>query len=453
MPNLNPNSTSYVHSYEPNTNDLVHAMDYNYAGQPVIRTSIVNQDSANLTAFGRTRTANTRLIGEFRNMYGTTGPAEILTHFEQGGSQTVNLPQTHTMINVTTESGSRSLRQSRKYHPYIPGTTNLSFISFTFAPAAENLQQSVGLYDDSNGIFLRLNGNIAEMVIRKGGVDNEVIPQSDWNVDKLDGTSASKINVDWSKSQIFFCDYQWLGVGRVRVGISINGRIVICHQFTHANELTEPYMFQPSLPVRWEIKNVGPTAQPASMMTICYAVYCEGSDIESGFESSISSGTTKISLAAPNDVKGILAVRLRNTVNNQPVNAYAKLKDWQVVTSLTTRYKIMILQDKADITLANGSPVTDSNWTQATPTGWCEYLTDFRLVNNLTPANSVILFDGYATGASNRGAATDASIDNRSATIHQNFDSTDSMIFVLVAYRIANDNAELLASLNWIEIK
>ena len=38
MPNLNPNSTNYVHSSEPNTNSLEMAMDYNSVGQPVIRT-------------------------------------------------------------------------------------------------------------------------------------------------------------------------------------------------------------------------------------------------------------------------------------------------------------------------------------------------------------------------------------------------------------------------------
>ena len=38
MPNLNPNSTNYTHSSEPNTNSLEMAMDYNSVGQPVIRT-------------------------------------------------------------------------------------------------------------------------------------------------------------------------------------------------------------------------------------------------------------------------------------------------------------------------------------------------------------------------------------------------------------------------------
>jgi len=458
------NSTSYVHPNEENLMNLHKSMDYNQLGEPSLRvlsniqgtidSAITYADSTNLSAFSRLRTANTRLIGEFRNMYGTTGPAEILTRFETGGSQTINLAQTHTLINVTDEAGSRALRQSRRYHPYIPGTTNLAFVSFTFGAAQANLQQMVGLFDDSNGIFLRLNGDIAEMVIRKGGVDNEVIPQSLWNVDRLDGTGASNINIDWTKSQIFFCDYQWLGVGRVRVGLNINGQLYLCHSFNHANEIVEPYMFQPSLPVRWEIKNTGATAQPSSMMAICYGVYVEGSDNETGFENSASTGTTRITLGANADsIKGLLAVRLRNSVNGQPMRALARLKDWQIVTTLTARYKVMLLQSKADITLANGNPVTDADWTQATPTGWCEYLRDFRLAVPPTPANAIILFDGYAEGGGNRGVSSVLNIDNRSAAIYQNFDSTDSMIIVIVAYRIPNDNAAMLAAMNWIEVK
>ena len=38
MPNLHDNSTNYVHSYEPNTNDLSLALEYNAGGQPSLRT-------------------------------------------------------------------------------------------------------------------------------------------------------------------------------------------------------------------------------------------------------------------------------------------------------------------------------------------------------------------------------------------------------------------------------
>jgi len=39
MANYNPNSTNYTHSFEPNTERLCNAMDYNASGQPIIRTS------------------------------------------------------------------------------------------------------------------------------------------------------------------------------------------------------------------------------------------------------------------------------------------------------------------------------------------------------------------------------------------------------------------------------
>jgi hypothetical protein len=410
--------------------------------------SISFNDTANNTAFGRLRTANTRLLGEFRNQYGTMGPVEILTKFETGGTQTVNLAEANTLINVTTTAGSRAVRQSRKYHPYIPGTTNLTFVTFTMGTAKANLQQMAGLFDDLNGIFFRMNGTTPEMVIRKGGVDNEIAAQSSWNVDRLDGTGASGINIDFTKSQIFVVDYQWLGVGRVRVGFSVNGRVYYTHYFTHLNELTGPYMFQPSLPVRWEIKNTGTTASVSSMMCICFSVYVEGSDFETGFDNSVSNGTTAVTLGANADsVKGILAIRLKNTVNGQPNRAVARIKDWELVSSLTAQYKVMILQGIADLA---GTPV----WANATPTGWCEYTTDFRLANPPSPANAVVLFDGYAVGSvGNRPQRTGFASDNRSSAIYQNYDSTDSMILAIVAYRIPNDNAVMRASLNWVETK
>lgn len=58
MPNLNPNSTDYVHSFEPNTNDLVHAMTYNSAGEPCIRviTYTENGEAVTYTGDGTTIT-------------------------------------------------------------------------------------------------------------------------------------------------------------------------------------------------------------------------------------------------------------------------------------------------------------------------------------------------------------------------------------------------------------
>ena len=412
-----------------------------------IISNLLAADGPDKTAFGRIRTANIRLLGEFRNQYGTMGPVEIVTKFENGGDQTINLPKAHTLITVTDADGSRALRQSRKYHQYVPGTTNTVFLSFKMDERKSNLQQMVGVFDDLNGIFFRMNGNIPEMVIRKAGIDDQVIEQKDWNVDKLDGTGESGIEMDFTKIHIFLCDYQWLGSGRVRVGFSIDGRAYYVHYFNNANIKIEPYMFQPSLPARWELRNDGPTESSSEFMCISYGIYAEGVDVDTGFDNSVSNGSNGVTLGANVDsVKGILAIRLKNTVNGQPNRAFARLKDWQVLTTLTAQYKVMILQGIDDL---QGTPT----WLPASPTGWCEYTTDFRLSQLPQPDRAVVLFDGYADGSSNRGSASAADTDNRSSAIYQNYDSTDSMIFAIVGYRIPNDNAVMRASMSWTEIK
>jgi hypothetical protein len=401
-------------------------------------------DGADKTAFGRIRTAGTRLLGEFRNMYGTYGPLEIATKFENGGSQIVNLAQTNTTLNVTDQSGSRAVRQSRKYHSYIPGTTILSFISFSMSEPKTGLEQSVGIFDDENGIFLRRNGDSVEFVIRKAGIDTTIATQDEWNVDPFDGTGDSKTVLDLTKSQVLVIDYQWLSVGRVRVGFDIDGRIFYAHYFNHANLVTEPYMFQPSLPVRWELKNTANTASSSSLMAIAYGVYIEGADAETGFDQAISSGITPVVINSASQF-GILAVRLKNTVNSQPMRALARLKEWGMFVDNPVRYRVLLLQDSTAIT---GTPT----WTSVSPSSWVEFTKNFTL-SSATPANTAVLYDGYATGVLNKESIAAANIDNRLAAIYQNFDSTDSMIFAIVAERTTNTNTNAFANMQWVEVK
>ena len=56
MPNLNPNSTNYIHSSEPNTSDLTMAMTYNEAGEPCLRviTYTENGEAVIYTGDGET---------------------------------------------------------------------------------------------------------------------------------------------------------------------------------------------------------------------------------------------------------------------------------------------------------------------------------------------------------------------------------------------------------------
>lgn len=88
------------------------------------------------------------------------------------------------------------------------------------------------------------------------------IPQSAWNMDKLDGTGPSGYAIDISKMQMAYIDYTWYGAGYIRFGFrGSNGDIVYCHKMPNNNVNTAAYMRSGNLPGRFEAMNTGPCAK------------------------------------------------------------------------------------------------------------------------------------------------------------------------------------------------
>jgi len=80
------------------------------------------------------------------------------------------------------------------------------------------------------------------------------IPQSQFNLDRLDGTGSSGINLDLSKMQMFYLDYSWYGAGFIRWGFRGNsGDVVYCHKLMNNNVNYEAYMRSGNLPARYEV--------------------------------------------------------------------------------------------------------------------------------------------------------------------------------------------------------
>jgi hypothetical protein len=88
---------------------------------------------------------------------------------------------------------------------------------------------------------------------------NTRIPQSSWNIDKLDGTGHSLMNLDLSKMQMFYIDYTWYGAGAIRFGFkNTRGEVVYCHRMPNNNVNTEAYMRSGNLPARYETNTLAP---------------------------------------------------------------------------------------------------------------------------------------------------------------------------------------------------
>jgi hypothetical protein len=218
-------------------------------------------------------------------------------------------------LNVDGLSGSRVYRETTKVFAYQPGKSLQVLNTFTFNEPKTNLRQRVGYFGNDNGIYLELDGNTLYMVERSivtGSVISTRTAQSDWNVDKLDGTGPSGIILDKTKAQIFFMDIEWLGLGTVRTGFVINGQFVPCHFFHHANIIDTTYITTASLPLRYEIENTGATGSSSQMKQVCSTVISEGGYELRGLQQAVGTSITAAkALADRGTLYPVVSIRLR----------------------------------------------------------------------------------------------------------------------------------------------
>jgi hypothetical protein len=140
---------------------------------------------------------------------------------------------------------------------------------------AGNLRQW-GYMDDSDGLFFELNGQTLNVVVRNstsGTVQETRIPQSQWSSNRVNGEGGTfNINnaiLDVTKDNIYWIDFQWLGAGRVRFGVYINGLKIVCHEVQNTNKSPRPYMRSGSLPIRYRCENTGVTSGVSSITAFC----------------------------------------------------------------------------------------------------------------------------------------------------------------------------------------
>jgi hypothetical protein len=83
------------------------------------------------------------------------------------------------------------------------------------------------------------------------------IPQTNWNIDKMDGTGFSGYEVDLNRMQMLYIDYSWYGAGAIRWGLrGSNGEITYVHKEANNNVNFEAYMRSGNLPGRYETNTV-----------------------------------------------------------------------------------------------------------------------------------------------------------------------------------------------------
>jgi hypothetical protein len=246
-------------------------------------------------AFGRLRVSEPYTLIDAKMNYDNL--PKIMVQKELNGAQaTYTQNESAVFMETDSQAGSICIRQTKDYFNYQTGKSLLIMGTFNLEGNEDGHLKEWGYYDDNDGFFLQIdgtNGGQVNLVNRSSTSGSPVeikIAQSNWNLDKFDGTGPSGITLDLSKVQIGFIDLQWLGVGSVRMGFVIDGVGYFAHQFNHANIITSVYMQTPNLPVRWRIENVT-GATTSRMKQICCTVITEGGLEEYGIQNSCGNGT------------------------------------------------------------------------------------------------------------------------------------------------------------------
>jgi hypothetical protein len=275
-------------------------------------------DPAQTDAFGRLRVSNPLTLFDSSHRYRDNN---LWSGLLVGTGATVGFSTTEGLVNISigTTAGCSVIRETTKVFSYQPGKSLLVLNTFVMDSPKENLRQRVGYFGADNGIYLQVSGigsTSVSFVERSLSIGTEtIVPQTEWNIDKLDGTGISGLTLDISKAQILWMDIEWLGLGTVRIGFVINGQFIHCHSFHHANIIQSTYITTASLPLRYEIANTGITTSSSNLKQVCSTVISEGGYELRGIQQAVSTPITiPVDLPSPAGTHyPVLSIRLKSS--------------------------------------------------------------------------------------------------------------------------------------------
>jgi hypothetical protein len=406
-----------------------------------------NPSGVAVDAFGRARMSLPMTLFDSSHRYRDNGlwftsntAGTTYAHSTNEGLMNLNLP---------TTADAEIVRETTKVFAYQPGKS--LFVLNTFVPETPkvNLRQRIGYYGAQNGIYFEIDGTTAYFVERSyvsGAVVETRVAQADWNQDNLLGSIAnipgqglgacpSNITLDLSKAQIFWMDIEWLGLGTVRCGFVIDGKLVHCHSFHHANLITSTYITTACLPLRYEIKNTGTTASASTLKQVCSTVISEGGYELRGLQQAVgipinaprtlgTAGTFYPVVGLKLKTSRLDAIVILTAISIMPISTGAF--NWQIRASGTT---------------------TGGTWTSAGDDSAVDYN-----ITGTSYAGGRILASGYFS-ASNQGT-TQIDILKEALFKFQlernGLTSTPYEITLVVASNSADDT--VVASMDWEEI-
>lgn len=291
----------------------------------------LEQGAGAVDAFGRLRVSNPVTLIDVDHINESLHPLMTFSvintqqtgqlRYDQAGAFPVSAPWTGGSVQVgdtafvdvtVTEPNRRVVYQSIEYVPYQPGKSRLLLMTGVLAlEKIPGVTFRMGVFDDGadlvvdtkhkgNGFWLQCSGDGSLAIGRRNNAVDTIVPQSEWNRDKLNGTGPSGYVYDPTKTVLMWMDQAWLGVGDVEVGIIHNSTYLVAHTFNHDGLSQIPYTETAALPVRYEVTSDSSFSGSATVRAMCSSIVSDGGYLPGNFFFGVTLGNAVKELTAPN---------------------------------------------------------------------------------------------------------------------------------------------------------
>lgn len=401
-----------------------------------------------LDASNRLRVGQPETLFISKQIYGLDVLFESLTN--GAGASIEYLPnEASALLTVGAVNGESAVRQSIRYYTYLPGKSQNIIATGVIGPGSLS---------------------VVRRTKTSGAVVDNVVTQSNWNLDRLDGSklphNPTGVTLDPSKMQVFVIDFQWLGADKIRYGVFLGGDTVYFHEVISANTLETVYMSTPDLPLRYEIKvedgvvykQIGyyddengiffrsqrsaSEAATHSMRQTCSTVASEAGYRSPGLGHSVGSGINLRDVS--NTRTPVLAIRQKTTFRSKTNRRIARLFSQRMISQSNAVYaELAHLTEPSGITATwDDVHATDSS---------IEYSTDISAVTSLFEH---VIDSGYVPeGQAGKGDVGEADVNELQVfnNITQNVAADNSEMFVIYATALTGVSASVGATMSWLE--
>jgi len=397
--------------------------------------SIRWDDTANIDAFARARVSQVNTLIDIKQLYDSQ-PLFIDIVENAGGLAT------HSTVNARTElttasSGDYVIAQTKQRFNYQSGKSQQIFMTFADFAIETDVTKRIGYFSSSSsapytasfdGWFLENDGTTVRIKVYRSGTEVFNVAQASWD-DPLNGSGDSGITVDWALAQIIMVDFEWLGVGRLRFNLVIDGTVVQFHTLNVSNQTSQVWSSSPNQPLRWELRQGGATS--GSFNYICSTVGTEGSINTVGKVFSANLDTNHVNANNTSRKYALLGIRL----NSSNLDTLVDLIDFSVLSTTADNQLIEVWLN----------PTVAGTFTYNSVTNSGAQIAKGASGGTNTVTGGSLLFSQYVS----RQRATTVVVDN-AIRLGSALDGT--LDEIVITCNPLTNNSDVFASLTWREL-